>query len=114
MQERSLSAAEDTRGRPTACFQRISRRTVLKGVGAAVALPLLEVMQPLEAGAPAVKAAPKRLAFLYVPNGKHMPDWTPKSEGGLRAAVILEPLAAGQERPAGADRPDGRQGPGAR
>src|SRR5438445_1662473 len=75
--------------------RRISRRTVLKGVGTALALPLLEVMQPqaLTAPAAAAKAAPKRMAFLYVPNGIHMQDWTPTSTGkGFALPHLLEPL----------------------
>jgi hypothetical protein len=73
---------------------RLSRRTVLRGVGAAVALPLLDAMLPARAFA-ADAAAPLRLAFLYVPNGVHMPAWTPAAEGPLAALPsILEPLAA--------------------
>ncbi len=75
----------------------ISRRTVLRGLGTALALPWLEAMGPLTnwvAGAPAASAAPNRMAFLYVPNGKNMPDWTPKTEGaGFQLPPILEPLA---------------------
>src|SRR5439155_2039643 len=74
----------------------ISRRTVLKGVGTALALPLLEAMQPRALavpGAAAAKAAPRRMAFLYVPNGIHMPDWTPASTGkGFELPHLLEPL----------------------
>lgn len=74
----------------------ISRRTVLRGLGAAIALPWLEAMGPQDswAAAPAPgKAAPNRLAVLYVPNGKNMADWTPKSEGtGFELPAILEPL----------------------
>jgi hypothetical protein len=74
----------------------ISRRTVLRGLGAAVALPWLEAMGPLvswAAAAPGTKPAPNRLAFLYVPNGKNMADWTPKKEGaGFDLPAILEPL----------------------
>ncbi|MBO0699625.1 MAG: DUF1552 domain-containing protein, partial [Zavarzinella sp.] len=66
----------------------ISRRTVLKGLGAAVALPWLEAMTPLASAAPAVKS-PLRAAFLYVPNGVHMPDWTPKGEGPLTELPYL-------------------------
>src|SRR5262249_2808226 len=70
--------------------------TLLRGVGAAVALPWLEAMGPLTswaAGTPAAKAAPNRLAFLYVPNGKNMADWTPKKEGaGFDLPMILDPL----------------------
>ncbi len=77
--------------------QPISRRTVLRGLGAALALPWLEAMGPLTnwaAGAAAPHAAPNRMAFLYVPNGKNMPDWTPKREGaGFDLPSILEPLA---------------------
>jgi hypothetical protein len=73
----------------------ISRRTVLRGVGAAVALPWLEAMTPLSAlaSAPAAKSIPTRMAFLYVPNGKNMPDWTPKAEGSVfELPAILKPL----------------------
>jgi hypothetical protein len=75
----------------------ISRRTVLKGLGAAVALPWLEAMAPVSAlAAPAevAKTIPTRMAFLYVPNGVSMADWTPKGEGPLGSLpAILEPLA---------------------
>src|SRR5262249_26302319 len=60
---------------------RISRRTVLRGIGTAVALPLLEAMLPKALAAGEQAKAPKRLAFLYVPNGIPMQDWTPKAEG---------------------------------
>jgi hypothetical protein len=75
---------------------RLSRRTVLRGLGTALALPWLEAMGPLTAwahGTPATQAAPNRLAFLYVPNGKNMPDWTPRAEGaGFDLPPTLEPL----------------------
>jgi hypothetical protein len=72
--------------------RRIDRRTVLKGFGAAVALPWLDAMVPLASAAPASKL-PLRAAFLYVPNGVHMPDWTPKAEGTLTDLPnTLEPL----------------------
>src|SRR5436309_2702338 len=75
----------------------ISRRTVLRGLGATVALPWLEAMGPLmswAAGPAPGQAAPNRLAFLYVPNGKDMANWTPKKEGtGFDLPAILEPLA---------------------
>ena len=62
----------------------LSRRTILKGLGTAVALPLLDAMLPslcLAGVEDAAKNAPRRMAFLYVPNGIHMPDWTPKKTG---------------------------------
>jgi hypothetical protein len=67
----------------------LSRRTVLRGFGAAVALPFLDAMSPAFA-AQAVKALskPVRMAFLYVPNGIVMEDWTPA--GGPDASPLLE------------------------
>jgi hypothetical protein len=74
----------------------VSRRTVLKGISAAISLPWLEAMGPLNgwaADTPVAKAAPNRMAFLYVPNGKNMADWTPKAEGtGFELPAILQPL----------------------
>lgn len=73
--------------------QPITRRTVLKGLGTAIALPWLEVMGPVVSAAPAVAKSPVRAAFLYVPNGVHMQDWTPKSTGTLgELPATLEPL----------------------
>lgn len=68
----------------------LPRRAFLRGVGAALALPWLEAMTPRVWGAARV---PQRLLFLYVPNGKHMVDWTP-SQPGARFPLpwILEPL----------------------
>jgi hypothetical protein len=71
----------------------ISRRTFLRGVGTAMALPLLEGMIPTSALAQAVKAKPTRMAFIFVPNGVHMPAWTPAAEGAeFTLPSILEPL----------------------
>lgn len=79
----------------------ISRRTVLRGTGTALALPLLDAMVPGghgargrgAAAAEAVELAPRRAAFLYVPNGVHMQDWTPKQVGeGFDLPATLEPL----------------------
>ncbi|MDX1945592.1 MAG: DUF1552 domain-containing protein [Pirellulaceae bacterium] len=75
---------------------QISRRMILRGLGAAVALPWLEAMGPLTAwgGEAGRQAAPNRFAVLYVPNGKNMVDWTPQQEGRDYALpAILEPLA---------------------
>lgn len=60
----------------------LSRRTLLRGFGSALALPFLDAMSPA-LGAPtrAGAKAPLRMAFLYVPNGIIMKDWTPKTEG---------------------------------
>jgi hypothetical protein len=60
----------------------------------AVALPLLEAMTPAKAQEADVKP-PVRMAFLYVPNGIQMGDWTPKEVGaGFALPPVLEPLAA--------------------
>lgn len=72
----------------------LSRRTMLQGMGAAIALPWLEAMDPIYSWAQAGRRLPVRMAFLYVPNGKHMPDWTPANEGALgELPSILQPLA---------------------
>ena len=83
----------------------ISRRTLLRGsFGAAMALPWLEAMAP---AAPLITSAsstiarktaagpPVRMAFLYVPNGMHMQDWTPKgpSEKKFELQKIMEPIS---------------------
>src|SRR5215469_12288291 len=82
--------------------KRISRRTLLRGLGVAVSLPWLEGMGPLTAWAEKVApktAAPNRMAFLYVPNGVHMADWTPKQEGAdYKLSPILEPLTAVKDK----------------
>jgi hypothetical protein len=72
----------------------LPRRTFLKGLGATIALPMLDAMTPAFA-APAAKKAPIRMAFTYVPNGITMADWTPAG-GGTEFAFsrILEPLEA--------------------
>ena len=61
----------------------IPRRTFLRGLGTAVALPLLDAMMPTRVFAAGASAGqtPIRMAFLFVPNGMHMPDWTPAREG---------------------------------
>jgi hypothetical protein len=72
---------------------RLSRRAVLRGLGATIALPALDAMTPALAAAP-LKAAPLRLAFVYVPNGIIMPEWTPKAAGKeFEFTRILKPLA---------------------
>src|SRR5437660_12382658 len=75
----------------------ISRRTVLRGIGTAVALPFLEAMLPRSLAAAATVGptqTPRRMAFIYVPNGVMLADWTPKTEGtGFELPPILEPVA---------------------
>ena len=73
--------------------RRLSRRTLLRGLGAAIALPMLDAMTPALASARRVGKAPVRLVFAYVPNGIIMKDWTPKTVGsGYELTRILTPL----------------------
>jgi hypothetical protein len=74
------------------------RRTILRGIGATVALPLLDAMVPgLSANASAQAAAKTpihRFQTVYIPNGMAMPYWTPEKTGrDFELTPILEPLA---------------------
>jgi hypothetical protein len=77
----------------------ISRRTILRGMGAAIALPWLEAMMPSSLLAASSSAStPRRMAFLYVPNGIDMANWTPATEGALaELPATLQPLAPFQK-----------------
>src|SRR6185436_14869643 len=82
---------------------QIPRRTFLRGLGTAIALPVLDAMLPARALAAAAAASgttsfPRRMAYLYVPNGANMTDWTPKTVGAdFDLPLILEPLKAQQK-----------------
>ncbi len=69
----------------------------MRGLGALVAVPALEalsVTRVLGVADPSVQF-PTRLGFVYVPNGVHMPHWTPQYEGALtELPAVLEPLSA--------------------
>src|SRR5579862_4006993 len=70
----------------------LPRRTVLRGMGATIALPVLEAMLPSRARAAAKPA--HRFQTFYVPNGMAMEHWSPKGEGAaFELSPILEPLA---------------------
>lgn len=72
---------------------KISRRTVLRGLGVSLALPWLEATASI-AKASTVAATPNRMAFIFVPNGVVLDQWTPTTEGyGFKLPYILEPLA---------------------
>ena len=89
----------------------LPRRTFLRGMGTAVALPFLDAMVPAFA-APAAGKAPVRMAFVYVPNGIDMRNWNPDYEGKLRRAAA-HPQAAGavQGRHPAARQPDPQHRP---
>ena len=66
--------------------QKIDRRTLLRGLGTAVSLPWLETLAPTGMGRAARAAhlqasSPVRLAFLFLPNGVHAPEWLPQGVG---------------------------------
>jgi len=74
----------------------LPRRTFIRGMGATLALPLLDAMVPALSGAS--KAAP-RFAAIYCGNGANMFDWTPSTEGAVFAfSPILKPLEAFRDR----------------
>ncbi len=76
--------------------QHLPRRTVLQGLGTAIALPLLDAMTPAFGSSGKDKPrSPLRLAFVYAPNGMIMEHWTPAQEGrDYVLPRILEPLAS--------------------
>ena len=62
--------------------KHLSRRTVLRGLGVTVGLPLLEAMIPAATAIAKTAAAPKpRFGFIYFPHGAVMDKWTPKADG---------------------------------
>jgi hypothetical protein len=64
--------------------RHLSRRTVLRGLGATLGLPLLDAMVPAATALARTSAAPiRRLGVFYVPNGMSMPYWWPKAEGPM-------------------------------
>jgi hypothetical protein len=66
----------------------LPRRTFLRGAGAALALPLLDAMVPSMTALAATPANPvRRLGFVYIPMGAHMPLWTPTGDGGELAGL---------------------------
>ena len=78
----------------------VPRRTVLRGLGTAVALPLLDSMVPAMTALAQTAARPKpRLGVVYVPHGAVMDNWTPGVEGrGFEFTPILQPLEPFRDR----------------
>ncbi len=74
----------------------LPRRTFLRGVGATMALPLLDAMVPaMKAASPSVP----RFAPIYIGNGANMFEWTPSTEGvGFELSPSLQPLAPFRDR----------------
>ncbi len=78
----------------------VSRRTVLRGLGSAVALPLLDSMVPALSALAQTAAKPvNRFGLMYVPNGMIMKNYLPVVEGaGFELTSTLRPLAAFREQ----------------
>ena len=78
---------------------QISRRAALRGLGTALSLPLLDSMVPAQAAISSATQSelPKRMAFLFVPNGVNLAHWTPTRTGfGYDLPSILTPLKSVQ------------------
>ena len=72
----------------------LPRRTFLRGMGATLALPLLDAMVPSMTALAATPANPvRRLGFVYIPMGAHMPQWTPAGVGQPRRTFAHPALA---------------------
>ena len=86
--------------------KHISRRTVLRGAGAALSLPLLEAMVPAATALAQTAASPKpRFVGLFVPHGAAPGYWVPEKEGKLEGELPfnwkpLEPFLSGEAAPA--------------
>ena len=79
--------------------KHLPRRTVLRGFGTALALPLLDGMVPALSALRLTAAAPvRRLGVVYCGHGAHMTHWTPATEGPLELSPILQGLAPFRDR----------------
>jgi hypothetical protein len=80
--------------------KHLSRRTLLRGMGVSLSLPLLESMVPAQTPLAKTAASPKsRLSCIYVPHGATMYKWTPETEGArFEFTEILRPLEKFRER----------------
>ena len=97
--DREQPAVPDASGRTeqdmTLPGKHLHRRTFLRGLGAAIALPMLDAMRPALATAATAAATkpPVRLAFAYIPNGVTMKAWKPATAGAdFEFTPILKPL----------------------
>ena len=77
----------------------LARRTVLRGVGAALALPMLDAMVPALSGISGRAAEPvRRVGWVYSPNGMAMDAWMPAATESLELSTTLSPLASYREQ----------------
>jgi len=70
----------------------LDRRTVLRGLGAAIALPVLDAMTPALARGQERPTPTRRFGAVYIPNGAPISSWMPSAPGTLEITPILEPL----------------------
>jgi hypothetical protein len=71
----------------------LSRRTMLRGLGAAIGLPLLDAMVPAATAlAQTAAVPPRRFGFMYIPHGADMGSWTPAAGGKLELSPTLSVL----------------------
>lgn len=74
--------------------ERLTRRVMLRGMGAALALPWMESLSQAARAGSAVSRPPVRMCYWYVPNGVHLPTWFPEKAGPLiELPETLRPLA---------------------
>jgi hypothetical protein len=74
-------------------FQPISRRTLLRGAGAALAIPWLETMAKATPAGDSLSEPPLRMMFLFMPNGTRPEWWTPAGDGeNYEITPHLKPL----------------------
>ena len=80
--------------------KHLSRRTLLRGVGVSLGLPLLDSMVPAQTPLSQTAATSKsRLSCIYVPHGATMDKWTPAADGkGFEFTEILSPLEKFRDR----------------
>lgn len=80
--------------------KHLPRRTILRGLGASIALPFLDSMLPAQTPvARSAASSRSRLSCIYVPHGATMDKWTPASEGaGFQFTEILTPLEKFRDR----------------
>jgi hypothetical protein len=80
--------------------KHLPRRTFLRGMGTAIALPLLDAMIPARTALAQTAAKPTpHLGFIYFPHGAVMNQWTPKTDGAtFELPQILKPLAPFQKQ----------------
>src|SRR5262249_18316445 len=93
--------------------KHLPRRTVLRGLGVSIALPLLDAMVPAFAMEKNTAAAPiRRFGAIYIGMGVNMPVWLQPAPGPLQINPILQPIEAFKDRLVVFSRLDNKEGDG--